>query len=894
MSDVTKLKQRRAGHKGAISNQLRDLTDKLSTADKSELKALFDTIKNQLSKIDKFNNEICNELKGEELTQELETEVEYEHEINLSLAKIQLAIDQCKQESHSSGYRLPKLTLPFFSGDYTQWTGFFDVFESVIDKNRELTPVQKLSYLKGQLKGEAAELVQGFKLENRSYHTALDLLKKTYGQEDKIKTAFVQKLVELPSPIYEVESLKSYYASFESTVRTLHSLEVTADELIAVILMSKIPSPLKEVLKRELKDDSINLEEFMNAYQLEVFSMDQMERTESAIRATASFTTPVLESKGKLLKTSKGCRLCSGDHFWFKCPKYKTNGQRIKRAQVLKLCTCCMRDHSGAKCTNENIRDCKHCGNKHYHLLCPKVLDRSTTATCQVATTDKRVTILPTVELPMSGKEGGNRLMRVLMDQCSQRTFVTKASLQLVKYEVCGHEELGLKGFTGTSKPKSYEIVKLFYNHRGVSKSLTAVVVEELPTHSVKGLVSPWIRKLRKRGFKLADSKLQGNGDIHLLIGADYYYDIVHPGYKREGSLILIPTIRGYMLSGTCHNRVNDTAVDVVTILKLAAHPIEKYINPLEDEGFNSGDMERLWDLDNIGIVSKDLDYKSKQVLEQFDRSITYDNSEQRYTVSLPWNSNKPLLTPNYGVALGRLRGLQRKFSTDEQYMTLYQGIITDQENRGFIEKVLPDESQGQVVHYLPHHGVQKDSATTPIRIVFDCSAKTCNGLSLNDCLETGPSLVPDLAKVLLRFRLNQYAYVSDIEKAFLMVQLNPEDRDAVRFLWPEKPEELDSPCQVYRFKVVLFGATCSSFLLNATILHHLDAVNLDMETKASIKDGLYVDNLQGTNSNQQSLVDEYILYKDLFQRANLYLREWNTNSPVLKQRVQQDGLAPK
>ena len=233
-------------------------------------------------------------------------------------------------------------------------------------------------------------------------------------------------------------------------------------------------------------------------------------------------------------------------------------------------------------------------------------------------------------------------------------------------------------------------------------------------------------------------------------------------------------------------------------------------------------------------------------MMQDFADTVRYDETEGRYEVGLPWNENKPLLKSNYGTAMGRLRGLQRRFQVNTDYKDTYSKVITEQIERGFIEEVPCGQSEGSVIHFLSHHGVKKESPTTPVRVVFDCSAKSANGLSLNDCLESGPSLVPDLVGVLLRLRMNRFAWISDIEKAFLMVKLKQEDRDAVRFLWPVDVDDLNSTCKIYRFRVVLFGATCSQFLLNATILHHLDVMKLDEESRSRIQEGLYIDNLQG------------------------------------------------
>ncbi|KAG1679331.1 hypothetical protein GQR58_012968 [Nymphon striatum] len=58
---------------------------------------------------------------------------------------------------------------------------------------------------------------------------------------------------------------------------------------------------------------------------------------------------------------------------------------------------------------------------------------------------------------------------------------------------------------------------------------------------------------------------------------------------------------------------------------------------------------------------------------------------------------------------------------------------------RKFIEKV--DNENVHEGHYLPHRAVHKESLTTPIRIVFDCSYKTQDNPSLNDCLQKEPRL---------------------------------------------------------------------------------------------------------------------------------------------------------
>ena len=172
----------------------------------------------------------------------------------------------------------------------------------------------------------------------------------------------------------------------------------------------------------------------------------------------------------------------------------------------------------------------------------------------------------------------------------------------------------------------------------------------------------------------------------------------------------------------------------------------------------------------------------------------------------------------------------------------------------------------------MPHHAVFKKSTTTPLRIVFNASSKPNEGKSLNDCLMMGPSLTAKLNEILLQFRQGKYAVTADISKAFHRIIVHEADRKFLKFLWIN----LDSQeLLTFQFKVVLFGATCSPYLLQET-LHTHSSQNAEGN---DFLDKFYVDNYMNTYDNQAELVLDKVCLDNIMNQASMPLQEWVSNN---------------
>ena len=256
--------------------------------------------------------------------------------------------------------------------------------------------------------------------------------------------------------------------------------------------------------------------------------------------------------------------------------------------------------------------------------------------------------------------------------------------------------------------------------------------------------------------------------EVDFLMGSDIYWDIV-TGEVVGGpdGPVALNTRLGWVLSGPIQMS------DVSSVNFASSHTLRI------DSSTEVLDKRRqlLWELESFGVRAEE-----DPVQEQFMESIQMVNG--RYQVSLPWREYHEPLPTNHELSLKRLLGLLRRLKQQPEVLAEYDKTIQEQRSKGIVERVeAGDVGEPGRVHYLPHHTVIRwDKQTTKVRVVYDASSSAV-GPSLNNCLHTGPKY-NQILEILIRFRMYPVAVVADIEKAFLMISVDPRDRDFLTFLW--------------------------------------------------------------------------------------------------------------
>ena len=824
--------------------------------------------------------------------------------------------------------RLPKLELPQFSGNPLMWQSFWDIFEASVHNSNSLTGVQKLSYLRSQLQGEAAHVIAGFQLTGPNYTHSVDLLKERFGQPYKQIDAHMQALIDLQSPSATLVGLRDFHDAIEGHIRSLASLgqsQNTYGSLLVTIILGKLPTKIKQNLARTHGRQQWDLDELQKAILDEIYILEVGSHTDThtpPLTPTASFHTGA-SSKPTGTRSKPQCVFCKKPHSPTTCDTIKDARQRCDIVRQEKLCFNCLGHHKVSSCTSRHR--CHNCRRKHHTSLCSYGQQLSEPAhstsastgrppqpthigppnhgvhlshtTPPANTTQQLSSTSPvtnstnqpdTAALSMTTPQPrnsvcllktaiatithGNRsaTANLLFDEGSQRSFITHDLANSLELQPYKREDINISSFGANchlNRQMDVVMIHLLGND-GQTTPLSVLVIPRIATPiqhtaSISMTHLPHLQNLQLAHPLTAEREFE----ISLLVGADHYWDIVGDHVVRgTGGPTAVASKLGYLLSGPVH-LTKTLHTGTSTMMLAISQPC-------------TFDLERFWSLESVGVSVSEVS-SEQHMLQQYVSSCVTRDPDGAYVARFPWKPNPPSLPNNFVVTERRTRQMLKRLVKTPNLLSVYSKIIAEQEARGFIERVEPANNQCDV-HYIPHHAVEKNSATTPIRIVFDCSCRQSSGYpSLNDCLLIGSPCVNDLCAILVRFRCHCYGISTDIEKAFLHVRLHPDDRDYTRFFWLTDPTDVSSQFCTYRFKVVPFGATSSPFMLNAVLQYHLQQHNTVVSS--DIRSNLYVDNVITGGATEQAVVSYYREARSLMSSANMNLRSWSSNSAELK-----------
>ncbi|GFS51934.1 DUF1758 domain-containing protein [Trichonephila clavipes] len=128
----------------------------------------------------------------------------------------------------------------------------------------------------------------------------------------------------------------------------------------------------------------------------------------------------------------------------------------------------------------------------------------------------------------------------------------------------------------------------------------------------------------------------------------------------------------------------------------------------------------------------------------------------------------------------------------------------------------IKNETLDKINYYIPHHSVYKpEKAFTPLRVVFDASAKTTSGFSLNSILLNGGIIQQDLFSIVSRFRKHEFAFCADIKKMYRQILVDLNQRDLQRIMWKTSA---DAPVKTYKLATVTYGTVSAPFLATRTL----------------------------------------------------------------------------
>ncbi|UYV85011.1 hypothetical protein LAZ67_X004248 [Cordylochernes scorpioides] len=930
MEEMDALKKRRKAIRGTFTRIINEINGEFekSQIDRNDIYSKFNRLESYYTKLVDLNEKyqallvVKEGITEESIDKEWQECDKYEEEKFDIQQKVSVLRNPDKEETIPIAsedtvinVKLPELALKSYDGSLEGWLPWWAQF-SKIHENKNLSDSDRFLYLRQAVvpNSEAYLVVASYPVTGANYALAVQALQERFGDPNILTELYVRRLLNsvITNVKKENRNLSSLYDELSSHLRSLETLGIDP-QLSGIFLYplveSSLPSDIlkiwhrhpssgygMELAKREESDKGVEgaqerLRLLLDFLKAEVRSAQRLKFVEKGFKQeepykrsynggtrTRSNFRPATVSSLFGGRTNMKCFFCERtNHASHQCRSIMkmSPGERNDKIRSAHLCFKCLRKgHIQSQCREQ--LECKNCGRNHLEVLCegnssnrltkPGRENLKENATEPIASLSSQactgqVLLMTTVAL-LRGPNASRRV-RILLDSGSQFSYIKQSLVWSIGIERKGEITI-TKSLFGGNKIGEEKHGKFMLELENLGNKRDVIHIEALDQRKICDAIPPlpkgdWLEKLKIKGIILSQDNFKGQ-EIDILIGANYLGMILTGKIVQvEADLTAVETKLGWTLMG------NSPIID-------SNDNVQQTLNLLTTRC----DLKDLWDLEVLGIrdpvetCSKETRYQ--EIKEKFITKIQRQ-SDQRYSVGLPWKVEKESIPSNLDIAIKRL-DISTKKMTSQNKLTKYSQIFRDWLTEGLIERVEenPLERRG---YYLPHRPVYKmESKTTPIRPVFDASCLGHNGLSLNQCLEKGPNLLERIPEMMIRFRENKFGVTADIRKAFQMVAIEESERNYLRFLWWEK--ESDRELIAYRHKRLVFGLNCSPFVLNAVIEYHLQSIRGPLVQWAKIlAQSFYMDNCITSLETKQEVQEFQKAAIEIMDRVKMDLREW-------------------
>ena len=551
---------------------------------------------------------------------------------------------------------------------------------------------------------------------------------------------------------------------------------------------------------------------------------------------------------------------------------------------------CCMNclkaGHMANKCRAP--QSCRKCRKTHHTLL---HIDSSEPREEPASETINNVTHVPqlkrnkqvllmTCRAKIFGPDGNFTQARVFLDPGAACSFITEELAQQLRLPRRKSNTV-IAGIAGVNATRTRGAVSFTLGHVRDGKRKIhvedAFVLSKVTTDMPMNLVDTLGEWKHLAGLELADPNYGTPARVDILLGADYYGEVLLRGRRwgPRGTPYAQRTCFGWVLAGPLPTKNPRPTAYTCCVA-------------MEDD-----QLRKFWEIEDYNFKKPVLSLEERTVVEHFSVSHFKDDSG-RFVVPLPRKKGIIALGESRAQALERFYrmelSLRRKGAFQE-----FADVIREYFELGHAEPVPIKELDRQCteVYYFPMHAVRKEtSSTSKIRVVFDASAKSTSGASLNDHLLVGPTVHSSLVDVLIRFRQHKVALTTDVSRMYRAVLLHKEQRDLHRFLWREDPHQ---SVKDYRMTRLTFGVSASSFAANMALKQNaISHRQSHPQAYQAVLESFYVDDgLTGADS-----VDEAVQLREelqeLFSLGGFELRKWKSSSGEVLSSIPKGLTDPK